>query len=135
MNDLVERARAFATKAHASIDQRRKYTNEPYVGHPIAVARIVSTVPHDPEMLAAALLHDVVEDTPVTIEEIRTEFGDRVADMVSDLTDVSQPGDGNRAVRKALDREHTAQASPEAQTIKLADLIDNTKSITRHDPN
>jgi (p)ppGpp synthase/HD superfamily hydrolase len=132
--DLCERALEFATRAHASIGQRRKYTGEPYIVHPIAVAEIVKSVPHTPEMVAAAYLHDVVEDTPVTIEEIEAEFGLEVAALVGWLTDVSKPGDGNRRTRKAIDLEHSAKAPPEAKTIKLADLIDNTRTIKPHDP-
>ena len=131
--DLAERARVFATAAHAAVGQLRKYTNEPYIVHPAEVVQIVSTRPHDPEMLAAAWLHDTVEDTGVTIETIRAEFGSKVAELVGWLTDVSRPEHGNRAVRKALDRAHTAQAPAEAQTIKLADIISNTRSIGEHD--
>lgn len=134
MGELEQRAKAFATQAHGSIDQRRKYTGEPYIVHPIAVAEIVRTVPHTEEMIAAALLHDVVEDTPVTIEEIEAEFGVEVAELVGWLTDVSKPSDGNRRKRKHLDLLHTAKAPPEAKTIKLADLIDNTRTISVHDP-
>lgn len=131
----VERARIFATAAHAAVDQRRKYTNEPYIVHPTEVAAIVAGVPGaTPEMIAAAWLHDVVEDTQVTEQVIREEFGDAVADIVMWLTDVSRPEDGNRARRKAIDRAHTAQAPAEAQTVKLADLISNTKTITAYDP-
>lgn len=96
---------------------------------------IVKTVPHTPEMLAAALLHDTVEDTGVTIELIESEFGSEVANLVSWLTDVSKPENGNRAVRKQIDLEHTALAPAAAQTIKLADLISNTSSIVKHDLN
>jgi guanosine-3',5'-bis(diphosphate) 3'-pyrophosphohydrolase len=85
-------------------------------------------------MIAAAYLHDVVEDTPVTLEAIELEFGAEVARLVEELTDVSRPEDGNRKTRKAIDREHSAAASPEGQTIKLADLIDNSETITKHDP-
>jgi hypothetical protein len=85
-------------------------------------------------MLAAAWLHDSVEDTPATLEDIEREFGDGVARLVADLTDVSRPGDGNRAVRKAIDRAHSAQASPRAKTVKLADLTDNCRDICKHDP-
>ena len=129
---VVKKALEFATEAHKG--QVRKYTGEPYIVHPIEVMGLVKQVVDDPEMQAAALLHDVVEDTPVSIKEIKDEFGPRVAALVSDLTDVSKPEDGNRAVRKELDRQHSAQASPEAQTIKLADLINNSKSIMEHDP-
>jgi len=133
--DIVERARIFATAAHAAVAQLRKYTMEPYIVHPAEVVSIVATVDHTPEMLAAAWLHDVVEDTGVTIEVIRAEFGEKVADLVGWLTDVSRPEQGNRATRKAIDRAHTAMAPAEAQTIKLADLISNTKTIVKHDAN
>lgn len=134
LSDLADRALAFATAAHASIDHRRKYTGEPYIVHPIAVAEIVTSVPHTEEMIAAAYLHDVVEDTPATAGDIEAEFGTAVAELVGWLTDVSKPEDGNRATRKALDLAHTAQASAAAKTIKIADLIDNTLSIKPRDP-
>jgi (p)ppGpp synthase/HD superfamily hydrolase len=131
---LEERAREFATNAHGAINQRRKYSGEPYINHPMAVADIVRGRPHTPEMLAAAWLHDVVEDTPTSLDDIKAAFGDLVASLVDDLTDVSRPHDGNRRIRKAIDRDHTAKASPAAKTIKLADLIDNTRSIVVDDP-
>ena len=132
MESIVDRALAFATIAHG--EQKRKYSGEPYIVHPIEVMEIVKTVPHDEAMLAAALLHDVVEDTEVTIAEVRQAFGDDVASLVDDLTDVSKPEDGNRKARKALDREHSAQSSPRAQTVKLADLISNSSDILENDP-
>ena len=132
--NMVERARVFATAAHAAVGQVRKYTFEPYIVHPAEVASIVATVLHTDVMVAAAYLHDTVEDTGVTIVDITREFGHEVAALVSWLTDVSRPEDGNRAVRKARDREHTAQAPAEAQTVKLADLIANSRSILAHDP-
>jgi (p)ppGpp synthase/HD superfamily hydrolase len=70
----------------------------------------------------------------VTIETIEQEFGSEVAEIVGWLTDVSKPEDGNRAVRKAIDREHSAQAPASAQTVKCCDLISNTRSIVRNDP-
>lgn len=134
MTELESRARLFATAAHAAVAQLRKYTMEPYIVHPAEVAAIVKSVDHTEEMVAAAWLHDVVEDTGVTIEIIRAEFGSEVSDLVGWLTDVSRPEHGNRAARKAVDRAHTAAAPSEAQTVKLADLISNTRSITQHDP-
>ena len=130
---LEMKARNFAEVAHASINHQRKYTGEPYITHPAAVVDLVRSVPHTEAMLAAAWLHDTVEDTPVTLVDIEREFGAEVADLVESLTDVSRPQDGNRRVRKAIDREHTAQASAEAKTIKLADLIDNSRSILEYD--
>ena len=130
--NLEQRAREFATKAHEG--QHRKYTGEPYIAHPEAVAELVRTVPHSDHMLAAAWLHDTVEDTDTMLLEILEVFGSDVAVLVEGLTDISRPSDGNRAVRKAIDREHTSRAVWAAKTIKLADLIDNSRSITAHDP-
>lgn len=127
--NLEARALKFATEAHGSIGQLRKYIGEPYITHPMAVAEIVRLVDHTPEMIAAALLHDTVEDTPVTSEDIHGEFGSTVGSLVDWLTDVSIYGDGNRAIRKMKDLEHISKAPTEAKTIKLADLIDNTKTI------
>ena len=131
---LEDRARTFATAAHAAVGQLRKYTHEPYWVHPAEVAATVKTVAHTEAMVAAAYLHDVVEDTGVTLELVRAEFGDEVATLVGWLTDVSRPDHGNRAARKAVDRAHTASAPAEAQTVKLADLMSNTRSIVEHDP-
>lgn len=133
-DSLEKRCEAFARKAHDSINHQRKYTGEPYTVHLQAVADLVRKVSGSPEMIGAAWLHDVVEDTPVTLPEVQREFGDEVATLVGELTDVSRPEDGNRKVRKAIDREHLAVASPEAKTIKLADLIDNSYSIQEHSP-
>ena len=133
MSDLVNRAIRFAKETHQRIDHRRKYSNQPYSDHLEQVAKIVISVTDDEEMIAAAWLHDVVEDTPATLDNIEHGFGASVAQLVRDLTDISKPNDGNRAVRKAIDREHLMRASGRAQTIKLADLIDNCKDITRHD--
>jgi (p)ppGpp synthase/HD superfamily hydrolase len=133
--DIVRKAQVYAMAAHASVKQVRKYTNEPYIVHPAEVASIVAGVEGStPDMVAAAWLHDVVEDTGVTHTDIHMSFGPEIAALVSWLTDVSKPEDGNRATRKAIDREHTAAAPAAAQTIKLADLISNSKSIMAHDP-
>jgi (p)ppGpp synthase/HD superfamily hydrolase len=133
--DLVHKAQVFAIAAHSAVGQKRKYTGEPYFVHPAEVARIVAEVPGSTaEMVAAAWLHDTVEDTGVTATDIHMNFGPEVAALVGWLTDVSKPEDGNRAHRKAMDRAHTAEAPAEAQTVKLADLISNSKSIMAHDP-
>lgn len=133
--DIVQKAQVFAIAAHSAVGQKRKYTGEPYFVHPAEVAKIVASVPGStPDMVAAAWLHDVVEDTGCTYTDIHMNFGPEIAVLVGWLTDVSKPEDGNRAVRKAIDRAHTAEAPAEAQTIKLADLISNSKSIVQHDP-
>lgn len=133
--DVVRKAQVYAMAAHAAVKQVRKYTGEPYIVHPAEVAKIVSGVPGaTPEMIAAAWLHDVVEDTGCTFTDIHMAFGVDVATLVGWLTDVSKPEDGNRAVRKAIDRAHSAEAPYAAQTVKLADLISNSRSIVQHDP-
>jgi (p)ppGpp synthase/HD superfamily hydrolase len=133
--DVVRKAQVYAMAAHAAVGQRRKYTNEPYIVHPAEVVRIVAGVPGaTPDMVAAAWLHDVVEDTGCTFTDVHMAFGIDIATLVGWLTDVSKPEDGNRAYRKAIDRVHTAEAPAEAQTIKLADLISNSRSIMAHDP-
>jgi len=113
---LIASAHAFAFAAHHSIGQVRNYTHEPYISHPEWVAGRVAEIP-----LA----------TPEMIDEY---FGQEVGMLVENLTDVSRPEDGDRAVRRAIDRAHTALARPEAKTIKCADLLHNTSSILQHDP-
>lgn len=130
--NLEEKAKRFATIAHAG--QTRKYTGEPYINHPANVAALLKTVPHTESMVAAAWLHDVIEDTNVSLHTIANEFGLLVATMVANLTNVSGPSDGNRKARKAVDLEHVAKAYPSTKTIKLADLIDNTRTVVQHDP-
>lgn len=139
MTALASAALAYADMAHASIDQRRKWTGEPYIVHPVAVTELVRSVSHDQAMIAAAYLHDVVEDVAPLRPEfglhaVRDHFGDDVADLVDWLTDVSAPADGNRSTRKAIDRAHSAGAPARAQTIKVADLVDNSRTILTRDP-
>jgi len=131
---LIKAAAQFAAKAHKEAGQTRKYCGSPYIVHPAEVAKLVSMVSNDVPTICAAWLHDVAEDTAYTIDDIRILFGDEIADIVSDLTDISKPQDGNRETRKEIDRQHTASGSQKAHTVKLADLISNTKSIVSHDP-
>jgi (p)ppGpp synthase/HD superfamily hydrolase len=131
---IVQAADQFASMAHGEIDQRRKYSGAPYIVHPRAVARRVGSVAdHTDDMLAAALLHDVIEDTRRTEGEIRTLFGEVVADMVMDLTDQIPLSVGNRALRKRLEAQRLAWTSAQVQTVKLADLVDNSVDILRQD--
>ncbi len=132
--NLYERAVAFATDAHGTIDHRRKYTDAPYITHPLAVAAIVRSRPHTLAMRIAAVLHDTVEDTFATIFDIAYLFGVEVAKLVSDLTDVGFAWLGNRTQRKAMDRAHTAAAHPDAKTVKAADCLHNGYDILANDP-
>jgi len=135
MSTLINDALIFATEKHAG--QTRKYTGTPYIFHPISVAMIVMETPeHTDDMVAAALLHDVVEDCGVLLEEVAARFGAPVQDLVYWLTDIGKPEDGNRAKRKAIEREKWARCdNAGAKTVKLADLLDNTSSILARDPN
>jgi hypothetical protein len=127
---LIARARAFATGAHAAVGQKRKYTEEPYIVHPAGVAKLVAAVPGiSPEAVAAAWLHDVVEDTGVIHDDIVMWFGPRVATLVWWLThwDIPKTNGGRmkRSHRKALDLMNLMTADWEGQTIKVADFMDN----------
>ena len=138
MSPFVQKALAFA--AHAHRNQVRKYTGEPYIYHPIDVATTVyeafqaegTEVPEF--MLCAALLHDVVEDCEVTFTELRREFNEEVAACVMFLTDLVTKEQGNRDTRKFMEATRIGYAPVAAQTVKLADLISNSRSIFEHDP-
>lgn len=135
---LAYEAMMFAREVHK--DQRRKYTNNPYVDHLAEVAGIVSAViaeemldfPHGCETaIAIAWLHDTREDQGIAGEEIEQRFGMRIAIGVALLSDFET---GNRAERKAASRARLADAPGWVQTIKCADLISNTSSIVQHAP-
>jgi (p)ppGpp synthase/HD superfamily hydrolase len=127
----------FAIEAHSSIGQVRKFTGEPYHVHVLAVAELVSSRTNDVEVLAAACLHDVLEDVEPKNPEfgrgrILEEFGPRVLDLVLELTDIytkENHPDKNRKTRKQLEAERLSKVSEEAKLIKRADLHDNNKSI------
>lgn len=130
-SNRVNEAYNFASRKH--FGQVRKYTGEPYINHPEEVSKIVESVNHTEDMLCAALMHDCIEDTDCSFDEIKDLFGENTALLVNWLSDISKPEHGNRATRKAIDRVWISQAPSEAKTIKLADLISNSKSICEHD--
>lgn len=129
--NMIKKAKIFATRKHEG--QFRKYTYDPYIVHPAAVVDIIKTVKHDDNMICAGWLHDTVEDTDATLQEIEEEFNTDIMEIVEMLTDVSTKSDGNRFIRRQIDLAHTAMASPRAKTNKLADLIHNTHSIVKYD--
>src|ERR1700733_11171850 len=95
INNLLEKAEEFAIQAHGSIAHKRKYTDEPYYVHPERVAKLVATVTSDIEVVAAAWLHDVLEDVApknsnFNVDAIFKSFGDRVLHLVLEVTDVSK---------------------------------------------
>ncbi len=130
--DLVLRALAFAAQKHTK--QRRKDADaSPYINHPIAVASILlhEAGVSDPIVLAAAILHDTVEDTDTTEAELREVFGAQVAAVVMEVTDdKSQP----KAARKQAQVDHAAHLSHCAQQVKLADKIANLRDMVRAPP-
>ncbi len=126
------RALEFAARKHR--DQRRKGEGAaPYINHPIAVTAVVAGTGgvDDPVTLAAAVLHDTVEDTETTLEELESEFGVEVRDVVDEVTDDK---DLAKAERKRLQIEHTPSASRRAKEIKLADKICNIRDLVHAPP-
>lgn len=124
---LVRRARRLATRAHRG--QVRRGTGEPYIEHPRAVADITREVGGSPEMVAAAWLHDAVEDTELTLAGVARVCGREVASLVGWLTDRRIfPGD-HRATRARLNLQRLHMAPPQAQTIKLADISHNVGGL------
>jgi guanosine-3',5'-bis(diphosphate) 3'-pyrophosphohydrolase len=131
INKLLEAA-SFAAQKHR--DQRRKGSDaEPYINHPLEVANLLANVGgvSDIDILLAAILHDTVEDTQTTRDELREKFGDRVAGFVLEVTDdKSLP----KQERKRLQIEHAPELSLEAKQIKLADKISNITDVTKNPP-
>jgi (p)ppGpp synthase/HD superfamily hydrolase len=133
MDSFLEQTKSFARRAHEG--QVRKYTGEPYVEHVLAVGLMYQTYAEsvDTNALYAAILHDTVEDCDVTIEEIQSKFGDKVAEYVWYLTK-PESFVGDRAQRKALDRARLALAPSVVRFIKTLDIMHNAKSIKKEDP-
>jgi (p)ppGpp synthase/HD superfamily hydrolase len=130
--ELVSRARAYAIGAHTAVNQAHKRADQPYWRHPEAVAAMVARVASTDEMVAAAWLHDVVEGTAFTLKELQVEFGIVVANYVERLTDTIK-GAATEADRFA-ERTRLSGAPWQIKTIKLADLIDNCRTVLDHEP-
>ncbi|UCG22853.1 MAG: bifunctional (p)ppGpp synthetase/guanosine-3',5'-bis(diphosphate) 3'-pyrophosphohydrolase [Chloroflexota bacterium] len=128
MIDMVDRAIGFAARAHQR--QRRKVGDVPYIAHPVAVAMLLSRMGCDETVVAAGLLHDTVEDTSVTIEEIRREFGDVVGDIVAGCTEPPKKGNGWEA-RKLHMIESLRDAPLAVKLVSAADKYHNL-SHTRY---
>lgn len=131
---VIRAAKYYAIYHHNRVKQKRRYTGEPYWKHPEEVAQIVAQRGGSAEQIAAAWLHDTVEDTDATMDSVYRWFGWTIGHMVEGLTDISRPEDGNRATRKAIDRQHSAHQLWKVRQIKLADLDCNARSIFQHDP-
>jgi GTP diphosphokinase / guanosine-3',5'-bis(diphosphate) 3'-diphosphatase len=129
---IVLSASAFAADRHR--DQRRKGENaSPYINHPISVANVLANEAGitDPVTLAAALLHDTIEDTKTTSEELNAAFGPEITSVVVEVTDDKSL---KKEDRKRLQIEHAGSLSRRAQLVKLADKICNVRDINRSPP-
>jgi guanosine-3',5'-bis(diphosphate) 3'-pyrophosphohydrolase len=142
METLLDQIIEFADKAHG--EQRRKYADERYIAHPVRVMQTCRRVTEDLGVLAAAVLHDVLEDTEVRKNELKNflvsvmpaVLASRTLQLVVDLTDVYVKKDYpkmNRRTRKAKELLRLEKTSPDSQTIKYADIMDNTREIVKHD--
>ncbi len=130
--ELLDRAIMFAVRAHAGTERRGK--GFPYIVHPLEAVEIVATMTPDQELLAAAALHDTVEDTDVTIEQIRAEFGDRIASLVASDSDEKVSGvsaEQSWVIRKQAAINRLSHASREAKTVALGDKLSNMRAIAR----
>lgn len=142
---LLEQAYEFALEKHK--EQKRKYTNEPYINHPVNVSKIIEEAfSSTPELYiysdkltmrfiveACALLHDTVEDTNTTFNEIEEAFGIHIRNILYYVTNISKQSDGNRKIRKEIDMVHNLEGPLESIMIKLADIIDNCNGIMKRD--
>ncbi|MBR4001777.1 MAG: HD domain-containing protein [Bacteroidales bacterium] len=129
---LFDRAVNFAVKAHSGTERRGK--GFPYIIHLMEAVEIVATITPDQELLSAAMLHDTVEDTPVTVADLRKEFGDRIASIVEAESDVHNEGESeheswHRRKQEAIDR--LTAAPMEAKIVALGDKLSNMRAIAR----
>lgn len=130
--ELLDRAIVFAVKAHANTERRGK--GYPYIVHPLEAVEIVATMTADQELLAAAALHDTVEDTDVTVEQLRAEFGERIASLVADESDVMPEGmteEDSWHQRKQAAIDRISKASHDAKMVALGDKLSNMRAIAR----
>lgn len=129
---LLDRAIVFAVRAHAGTERRGK--GFPYIVHPLEAVEIVATMTADQELLAAAALHDTVEDTDVTVEQLRAEFGDRIAALVASESDIVVEGASEEQswhARKQAAIDRLARASHDAKMVALGDKLSNMRAIAR----
>lgn len=142
--EKINKIKELATTLHG--DQKRKYSGDPYITHTFRVADTVKENGGDEAMIYAAVLHDVLEDTPTTETElfeklmtiIEPNIVIDVIKLVKELTDVfttEKYPNMNRKGRKEMEAIRMGKISPKAQTIKYADLLDNIEDIMKNDPN
>ena len=134
MSDITLILRALAFAAHKHRDQRRKDVEaSPYINHPISLANILTNEGGvtDVEVICAALLHDTIEDTDTTPDELGREFGQTIKNIVMEVTDDKTL---TKVQRKHLQIEHAAHASAKAKLVKIADKISNLRDVANSPP-
>lgn len=124
--ELFDRAARFAIEAHHGVERRGK--NFPYILHPMEAASIVANITTDPEMLAAAILHDTVEDSDVTFEQIRDAFGERVANLVKHET-CPLPKNAPWHDRKQAQIDLLAASPYDSKVVAMGDKLSNIRAI------
>ena len=134
--ELLDRAIMFAVQAHHNSERRGK--GFPYIVHPMEAVEIVATITPDQELLAAAALHDTIEDTDVTVEQLRAEFGDRIANLVHAESDQINGelfnGENEEETwhdRKQAAIDRLAAAPHDAKIVALGDKLSNMRAIWR----
>ena len=129
---LLDRAIIFAVHAHQGV--ARKGKGFPYIVHPLEAMSIVATMTNDQELLAAAVLHDVIEDAGVSVDELRREFGERVAMLVEAESDIKVEGlkEDSWLLRKQTALDRLTSASREVKIVTLGDKLSNMRAIA-HD--
>jgi len=129
---LLDRAIMFAVRAHSGTERRGK--GFPYIVHPMEAVSIAATITPDQEILAAAALHDTVEDTDVTVDQIRSEFGERIASLVAAETDAVMAGKTEHETwheRKQAAIDRLARVSRDAKIVAMGDKLSNMRAIAR----
>ena len=132
MGKILNKAIEFATKVHS--EQFRKGTEIPYILHPLEAASIVGTMTTDNEVIAGAVLHDVVEDTDTTVEQVRELFGERVAELVAAESENKRedtPAQSTWKIRKQETLDHLKTAPIDVKMITLGDKLSNMRAINR----
>lgn len=129
---LLDKAILYATKAHEGTERRGK--GFPYIVHPLEALAIAASITNDQEILAAAVLHDTIEDTTVTIDDLKREFGQRVTDLVVSETDFDEAPNGRKLTwreRKQRDIDNLKKISRDAKIVAIGDKLSNMRAIAR----
>lgn len=134
--ELLDRAIVFAVQAHHNTERRGK--GFPYIVHPMEAVEIVATITSDQELLAAAALHDTIEDTDVTVEQLRKAFGERVAELVHAESDQingelfhGENEEETWHARKQAAIDRLAAATHDAKIVAMGDKLSNIRAIWR----